>query len=157
MVVMHLESQSLTYIFLSFENLFINEVFEEPIDMPRHNDLEHKALKLIVNTGNQGVLQSEMWRKLDATSREGSRIALKLENKGLIHRERELFGGRWTFRLYPKRTPASIDSITNCPCLMCPDDSRCGPWSSISPNTCERLTQWILNLAEKEMNPSGDS
>ncbi len=125
--------------------------------MARHNDMEHKALRLIVNTGNHGVLQSEMWRKLDASSREGSRIAIKLENKGLIQRERELFGGRWTYRLYPKRQPASINSITDCPCLMCSDDSRCGPWSSTSPNTCEKLTQWILSLAEKEMILSGDS
>ena len=125
--------------------------------MPRRNDLEHEALKLIVNTGDDGVLQSEMWRKLDATSREGSRIALKLEHKGLILRERELFGGRWTYRLFPKRQPASIDSITDCPCLMCPDDPRCGPWSSTSPNICEKLTQWILRLAIEEMDPSGEA
>jgi hypothetical protein len=125
--------------------------------MPRRDNLEHRALQLIISTGEEGVLQSEMWRKLDATSREGSRIALKLEDKGLINRERELFGGRWTYRLHPKRQPASIDSITDCPCLMCPDDSRCGAWSSTSPNTCEKLTQWILSLAEQEMNPSGDS
>ena len=58
------------------------------IEMPRRNDLEHKALHLISTTGDQGVLQSEMWQELDASSREGSRIAIKLENKGLIRRER---------------------------------------------------------------------
>ena len=49
--------------------------------MPRRNELEHKALDVIANNGKDGVLQSELWRKLDATSREGSRIALKLETK----------------------------------------------------------------------------
>jgi len=124
--------------------------------MPRRNDMEHKALQLIVNTGSQGVLQSELWRKLDASSREGSRIAIKLEKKGLILRERELFNGRWTYRLYPKRRPASINSILDCPCLMCPDNSRCGAWSTISPNECEKLTEWILSLTQKETGSSSD-
>ncbi len=114
--------------------------------MPRRNDLEHKALQVIVNVGDDGVLQSELWRKLDASSREGSRIAIKLESKGLVNRERELSKGRWTYRLYAKRKPASINSIIDCPCLMCPDDSRCVPWSVVSPNECVKLTGWLLGL-----------
>lgn len=125
--------------------------------MLRYNDLEHKALQLIVGAADDGVLQSELWRKLDATSREGSRIAIKLNKKGLIRRERELWKGRWTYRLYPSRRPASIDSVHNCPCLTCPDDSRCGAWSVVSPNECNALTEWILGLAQEETNPSGDS
>jgi len=92
--------------------------------MPRRTNLEQKALHLIVNNGHDGVLQSELWRELGASSREGSRVALKLESKGLILREKELCDGRWTYRLYPKRLPASIDTIVNCPCLMCPDNTR---------------------------------
>lgn len=124
--------------------------------MPRRNELEHKALHVIVNNGNDGVLQSELWRKLDATSREGSRIALKLETKGLILREKELFEGRWTYRLYPKRKPASLNSIIDSPCLMCPNDARCGAWSPISPNVCQRMTEWILGLNQKETESSGE-
>lgn len=124
--------------------------------MPRRNELEHKALHVIVNNGNDGVLQSELWRKLDATSREGSRIALKLETKGLILREKELYEGRWTYRLYPKRKPASLNSIIDSPCLMCPNDARCGAWSTISPNGCQRMTEWILGLNQKETESSGE-
>ena len=124
--------------------------------MPRRNELEHKALHVIVNNGNDGVLQSELWRKLDATSREGSRIALKLETKGLILREKELFEGRWTYRLFPKRKPASLNSIIDSPCLMCPNDARCGAWSPISPNVCQRMTEWILGLNQKETESSGE-
>ncbi len=125
--------------------------------MPRRNELEHKALHVIANNGNDGVLQSELWRKLDATSREGSRIALKLETKGLIRREKELSEGRWTYRLYPKRQPASLNSIINSPCLMCPNDARCGVWSAISPNECPRMTEWILNLTQRETESSGEN
>ena len=124
--------------------------------MPRRNELEHKALDFISNNGTDGVLQSELWRELDATSREGSRIALKLETKGLILREKELFEGRWTYRLFPKRKPASLNSIIDSPCLMCPNDARCGAWSPISPNECSRLTMWILgiDLGETEIEES---
>ena len=125
--------------------------------MPRRNELEHKALHVIANNGTDGVLQSELWRKLDATSREGSRIALKLETKGLIRRERELSEGIWTYRLFPKRKPASLNSIINSPCLMCPNDARCGAWSTISPNECQRMTAWILNLTQGETESSGES
>ena len=125
--------------------------------MPRRNELEYKAFTVIANNGNDGVLQSELWRELDATSREGSRIALKLETKGLIIREKELFEGRWTYRLFPKRKPASLDSIIDSPCLMCPNDARCGAWCSISPNYCPRLTAWILGIGQPETEDSGES
>ena len=110
--------------------------------MPRRNELEHKALYVIVNNGNDGVLQSELWRQLDATSREGSRIALKLETKGLILRKKELFEGRWTYRLFPKRKPASLNSIIDAPCLMCPNDPRCGA-------CCTRALPWSLSSTLK--------
>jgi len=137
--------------------MYINMESLELIKMPRRTDLEQKALRFIINNGSQGVLQSELWRKLGGSSREGSRIALKLEGKGLIRREKELCSGRWTYRLYPKRLPVSIDSIVDCPCLMCPEGSRCGSSSNISPQNCEKLTEWLLFLAENESSELGDS
>ena len=122
--------------------------------MLKRGNLEHKALLLIMNAAIEGVLQSELWRKLGGSSREGSRIALKLEKKGLIRRERELSGGRWTYRLYPKKLPASINSIADCPCLMCRDSSRCGNWSTKTLR-CKKLTSWIFALTEKD--PQGDN
>ena len=124
--------------------------------MPRRNELEYKAFNVIANNGNKGVLQSELWRELDASSREGSRIALKLEGKGLIIREKELFEGRWTYLLFPKRKPANLESIIDSPCLMCPNDARCGAWSPISPNDCPRLTGWILGVNQLETESSGE-
>jgi hypothetical protein len=123
--------------------------------MPKRNDLEQKALHFVVNTGHEGVLQSELWRELGASSREGSRVAIKLEEKGLIRREKELQGGRWTYRLFPKRMPPSIESIADCPCLLCQDNARCDPTTTISPKNCMKLTEWILSL-EKDSDESGD-
>jgi len=124
--------------------------------MPRRNELEYKALNVISNNGKDGVLQSELWRELDATSREGSRIALKLETKGLILREKELFDGRWTYRLFPKRKPTSLNSIIDSPCLMCSNDSRCGAWGPITPHECPRLTAWILGVNQSDGEYSGE-
>jgi hypothetical protein len=127
------------------------------VKMPKRNDLEQKALQFIMNTGIGGVLQSDLWRELGATSREGSRISLKLESKGLIRREKELREGRWTYRLFPKRLPASIDSIVDCPCLMCSDNPRCDPSSATSPQNCDRLTEWLLYISGNDVAAMGDS
>jgi B-block binding subunit of TFIIIC len=119
--------------------------------MPKRNDLEQKALHYVVNTGYQGVLQSDLWRELGASSREGSRVSIKLEEKGLIRREKELQEGRWTYRLYPKRLPASIETIIDCPCLLCPDNARCDPTTALSPKSCPKLTDWILGLGKQSV------
>jgi hypothetical protein len=124
--------------------------------MPKRNDLEQKALHSVINTGYEGVLQSELWRELGASSREGSRVALKLEEKGLIRREKELQDGRWTYRLFPKRLPASIESIVDCPCLLCADNARCDPTTTISPKNCAKLTDWILALDKAAPVPLGE-
>jgi len=125
--------------------------------MPKRNDLEQKALHSVINTGYDGVLQSELWRELGASSREGSRVALKLEEKGLIRREKELQDGRWTYRLFPKRLPASIESIVDCPCLLCADNARCDPTTTISPKNCAKLTDWILALDKAAPGPLGET
>jgi DNA-binding MarR family transcriptional regulator len=64
--------------------------------LTRRDDLEQRALKLIVEKGDEGILQRDIWRALGGTSREGSRIALRLEAQKLITRERELANGRST-------------------------------------------------------------
>jgi len=125
--------------------------------MSKRNDLEQKALQFIMSTGFDGILQSELWQKLGASSREGSRIAIKLEDKRLIRREKELRNGRWTYRLYPKRLPARIDSIADVPCLMCPDNPKCDPSNAISPQNCEKLTEWLLSISKNESSTLGDS
>ncbi|MCL1966204.1 MAG: transcriptional regulator [Candidatus Bathyarchaeota archaeon] len=124
--------------------------------MPKRNDLEQKALHYVINTGYQGVLQSDLWRELSASSREGSRVSIKLEEKGLIRREKELQDGRWTYRLYPKRLPKSIATIADCPCLLCPDNAKCDPTTTVSPKNCQKLTDWILGLDNQQVQNEPD-
>ena len=62
-------------------------------------DLTSRVYKVVVEHGKGGVLQSELWKELDLTSRDGSRIAIRLEKRGMIKRDRILQGGRWTYKL----------------------------------------------------------
>jgi len=71
-------------------------------------------------------------------------VALKLEKRGVVDREKELSDGRWTYRLIAKKQPITIDSIISCPCFSCKDLDRCGKGGELSPNECELLADWIL-------------
>jgi hypothetical protein len=112
--------------------------------VPRRDDLETRALKLILDKGDEGLLQRDMWRALGATSREGSRIALRLEAKQLIRRERELANGRWTHRIYASIRRVDIDSLIDVPCMICDDIQHCEVGRGISAAECDVLTQWLL-------------
>jgi len=111
--------------------------------------LENRALKLIIDKGEEGILQCDLWRMLDVNSREGSRTSLRLEAKNLIKRERELSDGRWTYRIFVKRRPLEIDSLLDTPCMFCGDIYRCEMSGEISPNTCAALTQWLSSHSEQ--------
>ena len=111
--------------------------------MPRNNDLERKALQLIIEVGEEGILQSEMWKTLGVTSREGSRLALKFEEKGAVERKRVLHEGRWTYKLFSLSKPVTIDSIKDCPCIICEELDKCFSGGQLSPLHCLNLTIWI--------------
>jgi len=116
--------------------------------LSRRDDLEKQALKLIIDKGTDGILQSAMWRELKASSREGSRICLRLEAKNLIKRERELSKGRWTYRIFFKKRLIAIDSLLETPCMFCDNTYRCELDGEISPATCVPLTEWLFSFED---------
>lgn len=111
-------------------------------------DVYSKALEVISSAGSQGILQSDLWRALNVSSREGSRIALTLEKRGLIIREPVYRGRTKTFKLIAVSSDIkiSLDAIDDCPCFSCVNLSRCGSRQPISPEKCEDLTRWLLKL-----------
>jgi len=140
---------------------FIEEIVAQALDRPRriilapHLDPEEpgmrRPLAIIQQYGGNGILQSELWRRLGLDSRRGSRQVLNLERRGLVERRRELSRGRWTFRIFPRRRNATVDTIASIPCASCDDDYRGGcPTHTINPATCDRLTHWLIDL-EREM------
>lgn len=60
---------------------------------------ERRALNLVRSTG--GIFQSELWKELDVSSRQGSRISKKLADSGFIEREQEVHEGNRTYYLTP--------------------------------------------------------
>ena len=117
--------------------------------MPKKIDLERDALQLVFEAEDEGLLQSEMWKKLGVTSREGSRLALKFEEKGVVERRKVLNNGRWTYKLFSKTKMVSLESIKDCPCIVCESLDKCFDGGQISPINCESLTQWMdLDTAE---------
>ncbi|MEM2883047.1 MAG: MarR family winged helix-turn-helix transcriptional regulator [Nitrososphaerales archaeon] len=106
-------------------------------------DLTSRVYKLVVEHGKEGVLQSELWKKLNLTSRDGSRLAIRLEKRGLVKRERVLDNGRWTYKLTPLRLPIQIKSIEQAPCITCKVESKCAPNGVVTPYTCNKIVEWV--------------
>jgi len=113
----------------------------EKMDMEK---LTNKVCDIVAKYETDGMLQSELWKKLKLTSRDGSRLALKLERLGIISREKILEKGRWTYKLIIKRTPVSTESIEDAPCLTCPVEQKCSLEGEISPLTCQLIEDWVL-------------
>ncbi len=133
------------------EQLTDNEIenFQiEKVDMER---LTARVCDILAEKESDGMFQSELWKKLKLTSRDGSRLALKLERMGTIYREKLLEKERWTYKLILKKTPISTQSIVNAPCLVCPVEQKCSIDGEISPRTCQLIEDWVI--AEMKQPP----
>ena len=104
----------------------------------------NRVCEMIAGYETNGTLQSELWKKLKLSSRDGSRLALKLERMGMITREKILEKERWTYKLIIKKIPISTKSIEGAPCLTCPVQSKCSIDGEISPKTCQWIEDWVL-------------
>ncbi len=110
-------------------------------------DLTSRVYKLVVERGRDGVLQSEIWKELGLTSRDGSRLAIRLERRGLIGRVKVLEDGRWTYKLTPLRFPTDMASIEKAPCIVCQYESKCSIDGEISPYICPWIGPWVVSEA----------
>lgn len=118
------------------------ENFEiEGLDMEK---LKTSVLGHIAKRGDDGMFQSELWKKLKLSNRDGARLALKLERQHLIKREKILQDGRWTYKLKIAHAPVSTQSIESAPCLICPVEQKCTLEGEVSPRTCPLIEQWVL-------------
>jgi DNA-binding MarR family transcriptional regulator len=118
----------------------------EKVDMEK---LTIKVCDILAERESRGMFQSELWKKLKLSSRDGSRLALKLERMGTITREKLLEKERWTYKLILKKTPISTLSIENAPCLVCPVEQKCSLEAEISPRTCQLIEDWVIIESKK--------
>jgi hypothetical protein len=106
--------------------------------------LTGRSFRIIINNGKEGILQSKLWKELDLTSRDGSRVAIRLEKRSLIKREKVLQEGRWTYKLFALKLPVGTDTIEQAPCLTCPVEHMCSTDAYYSPNSCNLIENWTL-------------
>ena len=118
----------------------------EKVDMER---LTNKVCDILAEHESDGMFQSELWKKLKLTSRDGSRLSLKLERMGTITRLKLLENDRWTYKLILKKTPISTQSIENAPCLVCLVEQRCSLEGEISPRNCQLIEDWVIAEIKK--------
>ena len=120
--------------------------------MTKRDMLERRALKIILDKGEDGILQSDLWKELEASSRVGSRISLNLGKKNLITRQRELSDGRWTYRVFVNLRSLNIDSISDVPCVSCAEILKCEKGGEFSPDTCKIMTKWLHTFTHSELD-----
>jgi len=117
-------------------------------------DLTSRVYKLVVERGKDGVLQSEIWKELGLTSRDGSRLAIRLERRGLIGRVKVLEEGRWTYKLTPLRFPTDMASIEKAQCVVCQYEAKCSVDGEISPYVCPWIGPWALDEMKRLGGPA---
>ena len=104
----------------------------------------NRVCENIAGYESDGILQSQLWKKYKLSSRDGSRLALKLERMGMITREKILEKERWTYKLIIKKSPISTKSIEGSPCLTCPVEAKCSLDGEVSPKTCQWIENWVM-------------
>ena len=113
----------------------------EKVDMEK---LTHKVCDLLLIYESDGMLQSDLYKKLKLSARNGARLSLKLERMGMVSRIKLLVEERWTYKLVLKKTPISTASLENAPCLVCPVEQKCSLDGDISPRTCNLIEEWAI-------------
>ena len=106
-------------------------------------DLTSEVYRLVAEHGTDGVLQSTLWKELALSSRDGSRLAIRLEKHGMIQRQKVLDGARWTYKLTQLRIPVNIKSIEQLPCTTCPYELKCSLTGLVSPLCCPWIAEWV--------------
>ncbi|MFB6254686.1 MAG: helix-turn-helix transcriptional regulator [Halobacteriaceae archaeon] len=105
---------------------------------------ERRGLELIRSEGE--LHQSEFWKRLDVSSRKGSRIANSLEEQGLIEREQTVYEGNTTYILRPVVDETQLDFSL----LMAGENlSPFVGEEEIDPQSDE-FSQWVMSLAYEE-------
>ena len=122
----------------------------EKMDMDR---ITNKVCEIVAEYEDKGMLQSDLWKKLKLSGRDGSRLALRLERRGLISREKILQKDRWTYKLIIEQTPISLESLQNSPCLTCPVEQKCdieNVHPEPSPLYCQLIEDWVITEFTKK-------
>ncbi|MFB6269880.1 MAG: helix-turn-helix transcriptional regulator [Halobacterium sp.] len=105
---------------------------------------ERRGLELVRET--RGIYQSDFWKELDVSSRKGSRIASKLEEKGFVEREDAVHNGNTTYYIEPVIDERELDfSLLMAGQMLSPFVGE----EEVDPQG-DAFSQWIMNLAYED-------
>lgn len=126
----------------------MSSTLEDKPKKDEHNlelsDDEYRAYKLIKS--EKSIHQSDFWKRLGFSSRKGSRIAHKLEEKTLIKREETVYDGHNTYKLTPVTHAEDLDfSLLMAGDMISPfiDSETTDPMS-------DSFTRWLMNLTQED-------
>ncbi len=106
---------------------------------------ERAGLELIRET--KGIHQSDFWKELDVTSRQGSRIVTTLIENDLIDRFETVYKGNRTYFLRP--VAHDLDFSV----LMAGDQLSPLIGEDSIDETSDAFSQWVMSLAFQEYDP----
>jgi hypothetical protein len=112
------------------------------------SNIELAVAESIRKAGDRGILQTHLLKKHGVDARRGAKLISRLESQGLVRKSRELYGGKWTYRLTsPTIKPAMVSwGDLDCPCFFCNDSGRCGLGNVVSPSSCSFLSGWLKSF-----------
>lgn len=104
--------------------------------------LEDKILSILQSSEDLTMTQSGLGKVLEMTSRDISRVVIKLERRGVVKRLQVKDGGRSSYnvKLLKKTPKIDLSDVVWCACFTCADLERCGRGQPVSPETCNKLT-----------------
>lgn len=110
----------------------------------RHDLSEEELAGLELIRESKGIHQSDFWKELGVTSRQGSRIVNTLLDAGLIQRFETVYGGNRTYFLRPRSRDLDFSL------LMAGDMLSPLIGEESIDATSDAFSQWVMNLAFEE-------
>ncbi|WP_054836277.1 winged helix-turn-helix transcriptional regulator [Metallosphaera hakonensis] len=113
-------------------------------------DLIHKK---ILESGEDGISQQELAKKLGLSTRELATVIKKLIDKKMISKKAVRENGKSVIKLFAIRTVQesdiyiNLESIEKIPCFSCKLLSKCGNGIHVNPSSCTKLSSWILSIS----------
>ena len=104
--------------------------------------LEDRILSILQSSEDLAMTQSGLAKVLEMTTRDISRVVIKLERRGVVKRLQVKDGGRSSYnvKLLKKTPKIDLNDVVWCACFTCADLEKCGRGQPVSPETCNKLT-----------------
>ncbi|AEB94608.1 MAG: winged helix-turn-helix domain-containing protein [Metallosphaera sp.] len=108
--------------------------------------------KKILESGEEGISQQELARKMGLSTRELATIVKKLIDKKMIAKKAIKENGKSVIKLYAIKTVQesyiyiNLNSIDQIPCFTCKLLFKCDNGAHVNPSSCTKLSSWILSI-----------